>query len=93
MQGAPTTGFSGPTLYARLPRSKGRADVFSDPSSNLHSYFRGAGQMDFSTFLVNVFSSPMVDEFLVWGVALAAGVVALIALANALEMLMDAEAG
>ena len=49
--------------------------------------------MDFSTFLVNVFSSPMVDEFLVWGVALAAGVVALIALANALEMLMDAEAG
>ncbi len=35
--------------------------------------------------------SASIDDFLVWGVALTAGVVALIALVNALDMFLDAD--
>ena len=53
--------------------------------------------MDFSALLGgafgSAFSGPMIDDLLVWGVAALAGVIALITLANALEMLIDAEAG
>ena len=37
--------------------------------------------------------SASFDDVLVWGVAVLAGLVALIALVNALDMFMDAEAG
>jgi len=52
--------------------------------------------MDFSALVssaVGVFDGVLLDDLLVWGVALAAGVIALVALANAVEMLIDTEAG
>jgi hypothetical protein len=52
--------------------------------------------MDFSALVSGItgaFNGVLLDDLLVWGVALAAGVVALVALANAVEMLIDTEAG
>jgi len=48
--------------------------------------------MDLASLLSAV-DGVMFDELLVWGVALAAGVVAMVALVNAVEMFIDGEAG
>jgi hypothetical protein len=52
--------------------------------------------MDFSALMsgtTRLIEGLPIDDLLVWGVALAAGVIALVALANAVEMLIDTEAG
>jgi len=52
--------------------------------------------MDFSALVSGVtgaFDGVLLDDLLVWGVALTAGLIALVALANAVEMLTDTEAG
>jgi hypothetical protein len=46
--------------------------------------------MDLSP-LVNVMNSPLMDEVLIWVVALVAGSVSVVALVNALDMFLDAE--
>ncbi|MBC7394511.1 MULTISPECIES: hypothetical protein [unclassified Variovorax] len=43
--------------------------------------------------LWGVLSSASVDDALVWGVAIVSALVALLALVNALDMFLDAEAG
>ncbi|QNK74290.1 hypothetical protein H7F36_03345 [Variovorax sp. PAMC28562] len=43
--------------------------------------------------LWGVLSSASVDDALVWGVAITSALVALVALVNALDMFLDAEAG
>jgi hypothetical protein len=48
--------------------------------------------MDFSTWL-HWLGSISLDDLMVWGVGGAAGVLALIALVNALDLFFDAEAG
>ena len=46
--------------------------------------------MDFSS-LVNVLNSPAMDDLLMWIVAGVAGTVGLVALVNALDMVLDIE--
>jgi hypothetical protein len=43
--------------------------------------------------LLHVFGNPWVDDLLVWAVAAVAGTIGLVALVNALDMFLDAEAG
>ena len=48
--------------------------------------------MDLSS-LFGLFGESWIDEFLIWAVASAAAVVAVVAVANALNMLFETEAG
>ena len=43
--------------------------------------------------LFGIFGGGWIDELLVWAVALAAGVLGLVAIVNALNMFFEAEAG
>ncbi len=43
--------------------------------------------------LWNVLAGASIDDALVWGVAVISALVALVALVNALDMFLDAEAG
>ncbi|MGJ7543219.1 hypothetical protein [Variovorax sp. LT1R16] len=42
--------------------------------------------------LVDLLNSPIMDEFLIWSVAAVAGTIGLVALVNALDIVLDAEA-
>ncbi|MDM0089472.1 MULTISPECIES: hypothetical protein [unclassified Variovorax] len=42
--------------------------------------------------LVDLLNSPFMDEFLIWSVAALAGTIGLVALVNALDIVLDAEA-
>lgn len=43
--------------------------------------------------LFNSLNGPMIDEVLIWVVAAVTGTVGLVALVNAVDMFLDAEAG
>lgn len=49
--------------------------------------------MELPSFLTAAFAGVALDDLLVWAIALLAGVGALVALVNALELFIDTEAG
>lgn len=48
--------------------------------------------MDISS-LIGALNAAWVDEFLIWSVAAVAGTIGLVALVNAVDMVLEAEAG
>jgi hypothetical protein len=76
---APTTGFLVSATYCRV--------LHALPPHPTH------GEMMELSTLSGFLNDVSLDDMLIWAVALIAGVVALVAMVNALDMFLDVEAG